>query len=283
LAVNTTLAGLSQTPASNGPDGATDPPSSIDDAIRYALAFIAQLRDGNGFTAQLGTRNRIINGNFAINQRAVSGSVILAAGAYGHDRWKAGAAGCTYTFSTSGLDTTITISAGSLIQVIEGASIEGGTYTMSWTGTAQGKINGGAYSATGVQATGVTAGANVSVEFNVGSISKVQVECNGTASQFERRSITYEEMLCKRYFQLIYGGARFLPTAPGQATSVNVNFPVLMRATPTVATVTAGSAVNVSGLSYVASISKGFRIEMTCSVAGDSYVVDYVIGASAEL
>jgi hypothetical protein len=51
MAVNTTLAGLSQTAASNGPDGTTDAPSTLDDAIRYALSFTAQLRDGNGFTA----------------------------------------------------------------------------------------------------------------------------------------------------------------------------------------------------------------------------------------
>jgi hypothetical protein len=50
MSVNTTLAGLSQTAASNGPDGSVDPPSTIDDSVRYALSFIASLRDGKGFT-----------------------------------------------------------------------------------------------------------------------------------------------------------------------------------------------------------------------------------------
>lgn len=50
MSVNTTLAGLSQTASSNGPDGSVDPPSAVDDAIRYALSFIASLRDGKGFT-----------------------------------------------------------------------------------------------------------------------------------------------------------------------------------------------------------------------------------------
>lgn len=45
MSVNTTLDGLSQTPAANGPDGASDPPSAIDDALRYHGAFIAMLRD----------------------------------------------------------------------------------------------------------------------------------------------------------------------------------------------------------------------------------------------
>ncbi len=35
-------------------------------------------------------KNKIINGNFDINQRAVSGTVSLSAGVYGHDRWKDG-------------------------------------------------------------------------------------------------------------------------------------------------------------------------------------------------
>jgi hypothetical protein len=51
MSVNTTLAGISQTASSNGPDGTTDAPSTLDDALRYALSFTAQLRDGKGFTA----------------------------------------------------------------------------------------------------------------------------------------------------------------------------------------------------------------------------------------
>ncbi len=50
MSVNTTLAGLSQTASSNGPDGSVDAPSTIDDSVRYALSFIALLRDGKGFT-----------------------------------------------------------------------------------------------------------------------------------------------------------------------------------------------------------------------------------------
>src|SRR5690606_30252951 len=38
-----------------------------------------------------GRKNVLINGCFRVNQRAVAGTVSLAAGEYGHDRWKAGA------------------------------------------------------------------------------------------------------------------------------------------------------------------------------------------------
>jgi hypothetical protein len=53
MPVNTTLAGLSQTPSSNGPDGAVDPPSTLDDSIRYALSFIALLRDGKASVSEV--------------------------------------------------------------------------------------------------------------------------------------------------------------------------------------------------------------------------------------
>lgn len=50
MSINTTLAGLSTNPALNGPDGAVDPPSALDDQQRYHGSFIAQLRDGTGFS-----------------------------------------------------------------------------------------------------------------------------------------------------------------------------------------------------------------------------------------
>jgi len=124
--------------------------------------------------SQFSTRQAIINGNFQVNQRVVSGTVTLAAGAYGHDRWKAGASGCTYTFSTSANITTLTITAGSLQQVIEGINLTTGTYTLSWTGTAQGKIGAGSLSASGVTGS-VTGGSNITIEFETGTLSKVQL------------------------------------------------------------------------------------------------------------
>ncbi|MDR6538861.1 phage tail protein [Variovorax soli] len=45
MAIVTTLAACNTNQALNGPAG-TDLPSTLDDAIRYALSFIAQLRDG---------------------------------------------------------------------------------------------------------------------------------------------------------------------------------------------------------------------------------------------
>lgn len=150
-------------------------------------------------------RNKIINGNFVINQRVVSSTVTLSAGAYGHDRWKAGVGGCTYTFATVENKTTITISAGSLVQVIEGINLQSGTHTLSWSGTAQGKIGTGSYSSTGVTGV-VTGGTDTNIEFKTGTLSNVQLEQGNVATPFEQRPITVEEMLCYRYFETAVNG-----------------------------------------------------------------------------
>lgn len=183
-----------------------------------------------------GFRNRVINGGFSVNQRGVSGTVTLSAGAYGHDRWKAGASGCTYTFATSNNVTTLTISAGSLQQVVEGLNLESGTYCMSWTGTATGKIGAGSLSASGVTQA-VTGGTNTTIEFSTGTLSLVQLEI-GAATVHEQRGYGLELALCQRYY------FRFTPAAAaerhglGQATSgtvatIYLPFPVQMRTAPT--------------------------------------------------
>lgn len=180
-------------------------------------------------------RNAIINGNFAVNQRAMSGTVVLAAGQYGHDRWKAGASGCTYTFATVENVTTLTISAGSLQQVIEGANLFTDTYVLSWSGTAQGKIGAGAYGASGVTGA-VTGGSNLTVEFGTGTLSLVQLEPGSVATPFERRSLAQEFALCLRYFFTLVGQS----VVVGRSTSVSGGFcgtqlfPVPMRAAPTI-------------------------------------------------
>jgi hypothetical protein len=219
-----------------------------------------------------GLRNRIINGNFAINKRAVSGTVTLAAGAYGHDRWKAGASGCTYTFAASGsnpVDTAITITSGSLIQVIEGREIEGGVYTLSWTGTATGRyaVNGGttsgSYAAGPIVTSSATAAQNITVEFTVGTLTRVQFEPGSGATSFERRSQTLEESLCARYFQALstvgVKGAGF--TGAIQYSSDNL-LQVPMRVIPTVTYASAalynsalartesGTAISISTLGH---------------------------------
>lgn len=149
-------------------------------------------------------QNRLINAGLAINQRGYVSGTALSAGAYAHDRFKAGASGCTYTFTQGslGVPIVITITAGSLQQVIEGCNMpDGGTYVLSWTGTAQARFNGGTYGFSPLAVTGITAGANTTIEFNTGTVSFPQLEVGSSATGFEY--VNYQTSLanCQRYFQ----------------------------------------------------------------------------------
>lgn len=244
-------------------------------------------------------KNILINGNPLINQREASGTVVLAAGEYGHDRWKAGSGGCTYTFSTTLNVVTIDISAGSLIQIIEGENLQSGTHTLSWTGTAQGKIGAGSFSDTGV--TGVAVGGtDLNIEFGTGTFSLAQFEFGPVATDFEFRSFGAELSLCQRYFEKSYEQG----TAPGTATSTGafyelatrnttgqativVGFFVIKRALPTITLYStsgaSGVVLNTTDKAATASFStRGIAfINITSGVANDNVIGQYT--ADAEL
>jgi hypothetical protein len=196
--------------------------------------------------SSFGFKNRIIDGGFTINQRGYVSGTSLSSGSYGHDRWKGGASGGTYTFTqaSAGVNTTITITAGSIIQVIEGANLpEGGTYVLSWTGTAQGKIGAGSFGASGITGT-ITAGTNTNIEFNTGTCGNVQLEVGSTATSFDYRPYTTELALAQRYFWssgagitatvssfAIHGSGAVFDT---DSSDIVIRYPVNMRTVPTV-------------------------------------------------
>lgn len=174
-------------------------------------------------------RNRIINGTFAVNQRVFAGGA-LTAGVYGHDRWKAGAGGATYTVSGE----IATITSGTLQQVIESVNVsEGGTYTLSWTGTAQARVDGGSYAASPITVTGKAAATNTTVEFGTGTVSRVQYEAGAATTAFERRHHAIELVLCQRYYES--GSGVFAANVDGY-----VGYRVTKRATPTASIGAAG-------------------------------------------
>ena len=189
-------------------------------------------------------KNKLINGNFGINQLVVSGTVTLAAGAYGHDGWKAGASGCTYTFAASNNVTTLTISAGSLIQVADGQNLQSGTHVLSWSGTAQGRIDGGIYGASGAVTATAVGGTNMTCEWGTGTLSLTQLEEGSLASRFDFRDD--EQRRCQRYYRTSYNGvAAGSASATGGEDVISqqanrpfkfVTFDEAMRATPAVTT-----------------------------------------------
>ena len=186
-------------------------------------------------------KNRLIDAGFTINQRGYVSGTALSSGTYAHDRWKAGSGGCTYTFTqlSTGVPIVITITAGSLQQVIEGANIpDGGTFTLSWTGTAQARFNGGTYGSSPLAVTGLTAGSNCTIEFNTGTCSFPQLEVGSSATGFEYRQYQQELALCQRYYYKALAGGSVSTFGAGVAlTTTNAvgvtMFPVTMRTSPT--------------------------------------------------
>jgi hypothetical protein len=199
-----------------------------------------------------GYSNRIINGAFVINQRGYTSGTNLASGSYGFDRWKSGFTNTALTFTAGSQSTTVTISAsGVLQQIVERENMPAGTYTLSWTGTATGRVYnvGGTPPAYGASPQIVTLDglANVVVEFTADggtrTLSLVQLEGGNVFSPFEYRLRGEELALCQRYtvrFQLTTANARFgVGMVNGTACQAYIVFPVPMRAAPTAITTSA--------------------------------------------
>lgn len=208
---------------------------------------------------QSGLKNKLINGDYRINQVGFAGGA-LGAGVYGYDMWKAGAGGCNVTANaTTGV---LTHTSGPLVQVMESPRLAGVAVTVS-----VGDLTGGSLSVDvdGETAT-ITAGSGrrgATVTVPVGSTGnvtltltgtavtykEVQLEVGSVATSFESLPIGQQISLCERYFEKSYD----LANAPGAIVSngreqifvsglnvaarqvtIDVTFKTRKRATPAV-------------------------------------------------
>ncbi|MDR3373159.1 MAG: DUF2793 domain-containing protein [Ancalomicrobiaceae bacterium] len=232
-------------------------------AVASGTLQVGQVLSGSGVTAgttitALGTGTGG-TGTYTVSaSQTVASTTItvagykLSAGQYGHDGVKGGASGCTYTFATTGVDATLTISAGSLIMAVEDKLLEGGAYALAHEGTAQARVwQGTGYTGTGsygaatraapLIVTGLTAGTQTNIEFSTGTVTRPQFEPGTQASAFERRPVGLELLLCQRYYFRMSGfpGGGVFPgfgaAAVYTTTAANAYFkyPATMRATPT--------------------------------------------------
>lgn len=169
--------------------------------------------DGTAVVGSPG-RNLIYNPLFNVNQRVyTSGAATTAANQYTFDRWRVVTSG--QAISLSGVVATFPAGGGG--QIVEGADLLSGTYTLSWTGGGTAKING-AVVANGGQVS-LTAGTNVDVVF-VGQVSYPKLEFGSVKTSWEIRTFAEEELRCKRYLRVLraVGGydlfaVGWLPTA----------------------------------------------------------------------
>jgi hypothetical protein len=241
-------------------------------------------------TTQTGFRNLIINGDFRINQRVYASESNLASGSYGFDRWKSTFTNTTLTFTSAPQGQIVTInSGGSIEQIIERANITAGTYVLSWTGTATGRVyNTGAtppaYAASPVIVT-LDGTANVEVEFTASggtkTLQNVQIEQGSSATPFEKRPIGTELILCQRYYQRLNAHAStsydniLAGFAIATNSSVHVwNLPVQMRSVPT-------SSISYSAVSVINPAGGTLSDSITLSNNNDNSLNHVYINASS--
>jgi hypothetical protein len=230
-------------------------------------------------------QNYVDNSGFTINQRAYASGTALTAGVYGFDRWKGGpAAGGTATFVASPASTIVTITAGSLQQVIEGGSLITATYTLSWTGTATGRIattsGGGTYAASPVQFT-ATANTNTFIEFTGGTLGQLQLQLGTVATPWQPLPTAIELSRCQRFYQTAptyLGGWATTTTA---LLTTTVPFITSLRAVPTVG-LPGWSFSNLAALTVGSAELRGWVPSLTVTAAG-GYGASGTWTASADL
>jgi hypothetical protein len=227
---------------------------------QFSVGELVTASDANTLFVR-GYGNRIINGNFEINQRGYTSGTNLASGAYGFDRWKSGFTNTALTFTDGVQNTTVTISSsGVLQQIIERENMPAGTYILSWFGTATGRIYNAGSTPPGYTAGPITVtldgSANVVVEFTASgdtrTLGLVQVEAGTVFSPFDYRHRGQELILCQRYYYRVTNTGSNRAFCLGWADSSTVfvgtiPFPQTMRARPS-ALITTGTASDYTAI-----------------------------------
>jgi len=241
-----------------------------------------------------GLRNLLVNARGVVNQRGVTG--VLAAGAYGPDRWRAGPAGCTVDVA----DGAWTLD-GEFEQAIEDpgladetvcVSVEDPDHDIAVTLGSQGATIAAGSGRRGVRlllGSGDTGDLTLRVATSVETtFSNPQVERGLVSTPFEWRPRALELALCQRYFY------RFAPTINGgtflamkqttQQWRGVLPVPVPMRGLPTVdysyaankmrVYNYAGSFVEVDDVSLVGVLDTGIQLAFeTASDMGPSLAI----------
>ncbi|MEQ1648135.1 MAG: DUF2793 domain-containing protein [Hyphomicrobiaceae bacterium] len=264
------------------------------------------------WTSSTASTNLLINGDFSINQRAFPGGA-LAANTYGHDRWKADAAGTNYSVAGS----TVSLASGTLVQVIELAAfgfdtLNGVPLTVSLDspsaditvaiGTSTATISAGT-SRREATLTPTTSG-NITLRITKSSpgtvtFARIKLEIGRRATPWQPRPSAIEQSLCSRYFVAGAASSYILGLADTATTWMSqfFSFPTEMRTNPTlslsnphnidptwavlVATFRGGSAIAGS------LDRKGFNVYATISTGAlnvnSAYIAQGYFTASAEL
>lgn len=226
-------------------------------------------------------QNYVDNSGFTVNQRGYASGAALPAGTYGFDRWKAGASGCTLTFTNSPALTVVTIAAGTLQQVVEGVSLMNASYTLSWVGSATGRVNTGTYVASPITFTGAP-NTNVTIEFQGGTLSQVQLQIGTQATLWQPVPPQVETARCMRFFYAISSIEGGYSSVAAPATLTTHTFPVLMRAAPSLTISNLTLAGVATALVLSSATVQGWTMQITTNAA-NIYFGQAILSFSADL
>ena len=244
-------------------------------------AQLGQMQSRSGTAGGFTLRNKLINAHYAINQRGyVSGAATVTTNQYTLDRWRVNVSGQNLVFSTAAYLAVLTAPAGGISQIIEGVNIEGGTYVLSWIGTATATVNGSAITNGGTVS--LSAGTNATVAFAGGTVSAPQLELGSVATAYECRTMQIELLLCQRYYQGViqsaissYGVSGWTYTWPGY-------FACVMRVAPTLNASSSGATnISVTGAT-TQGVYNGFTWTYTITSTGSGTATVFVT-ANAEI
>lgn len=297
---------------------------------------------GTAVMASSFQRNRIINGNMYIAQRATSATVTAGTGvptaSTGYpcvDRFFVYSTGANVTAAQvavtgaapfllriTGAASVTAVGVGQRIEAVNSVDLAGQTCTLSvelansllttvtWTASyantadtfgtigtpTKTQISTGTFTVTSTMtrysvniAIPSAATTGIEVLFTVGAqtsgtwdIDNVQLEVGTVATPFERRQFGQEVVLCQRYYISLPGQTLFTGyNSGGDGFYSTINFPVLMRATPSFVSNTTAT-LNANTFAVSSSTSSTVRMGALATAAGLAYVF-YNITMSAEL
>jgi len=182
-----------------------------------------------------GRKNLLLNplqGLEVINQEGFGGGAV-GASVYTYDMWKAGLAGVNLSLPDA--NGFFTLSAGSIIQIIEAPQLAGKEVTIS------AEVSGapvlaevdGTLVTMPAQVTVASTG-NIEVEIFTGTFKNVQLEIGGAATDFEPVIKADELLRVMRYFEVLDGS--FVGPGPIAGSNSNVywQFKARKRVTPVI-------------------------------------------------
>lgn len=256
----------------SAPGTSLQPLRDADAALQNALDdVVADVTAVQSLLSYPYRRNLARNGNLAINQRGFVSGSSLADNAYFLDGWKnvSGTTTNLFTFTGGSYGRTLVIgnsgNSRTMRQTLERVEVPTGSYVLSWSGTALGRVYKAGGSAPALAASPIvfTSDGLDDVRLEIGgagvTVTNIQFERGTVPTPFEIAPYALELLRCQRYYyrttaatatRARLGMAGFQNTTT-QAEAFFV-LPIAMRTTPAV---NVNSCYWTDGVNFSASIT----------------------------